>query len=504
MNRRPIWQALAGIALLIVGALWTYEGARGYVEKRVNAVAGACRVDMTIIQKREAATQANTGAVVLFHGLAANKYIMRYLARSFAEVGLTVYVPDLPGHGRTPGPFTPEKAEDCARSLLRGLSARGLIVPDRTILAGHSMGGAIALRLAPEFRPAGVIAFSPAPMQAKHGVSPEKLLFQNPPVILPNTLITAGQFEPKGLAANAADLVAGNTDPTIQFHALQGQSHVSVLFSPGAARMSQAWVARVLSMPNPAILPSLLYLGGGVLGFLGILLLSGPFLRELATVAPEEAAADSQVPGTARFLAELVLVSVAVLFVLRHFIPLRVLRLFEGGYLASFFLLAGAILLLLHPRLALRKFAVKPGVLLGAAVGALILHLLVTGWFDLTMTGAWLTLQRWERFPLFFLAAFVFLYALEILLGPVMEPRKRLGIDYLAILLAWLVLVFGTFVLHSGQILVVLLMPYFVLFFLFMRLGARLVRQRTGSATAAAVFGAILLAGFSLVLFPLS
>ncbi|HEV8075340.1 MAG TPA: alpha/beta fold hydrolase [Candidatus Acidoferrum sp.] len=504
MNRKPIWQALAGIALLIVGALWTYAGGRGYTEKRVNAVAGACRVDMTIIQKRETPTQVNTGAVVLFHGLAANKYIMRYLARSFAELGLTVYVPDLPGHGRTSGPFTPEKAEDCARSLLRGLSARGLIVPDRTILAGHSMGGAIALRLAPEFRPAGVIALSPAPMKAAHGVTPEKLLFQTPPVLLPNTLITAGQFEAKGLAANAEDLVAGNTDPTIQFHALPGQTHVSVLFSPGAARMSQAWAARVLNMPNPAILPSSLYLCGGVLGFLGILLLSGPFLRELATVAPEEAAADSQVPGTVRFLAELVLVSVAVLFILRHFIPMRMLGLFEGDYLASYFLLAGAILLLLHPKLALRKLAVKPGALLGAAVGALILHLLVTGWFDLTVTSAWLSLQRWERFPLFFLAAFFFLYALEILLGPVVAPRKRLGIDYLAILVAWLVLVFGTFVLHSGQILVVLLMPYFALFFLFMRLGARLVRRRTVSATAAAVFGAILLTGFCLVLFPLS
>jgi uncharacterized membrane protein YfcA len=86
----------------------------------------------------------------------------------------------------------------------------------------------------------------------------------------------------------------------------------------------------------------------------------------------------------------------------------------------------------------------------------------------------------------------------------VSESRKRLGIDYAAILLAWLVLAFGTFVLHSGQILVVLLMPYFALFFLFMRLGARLVRQRTASATAAAIFGAILLAGFSLVLFPVS
>src|ERR1700676_2842706 len=235
MKRKPIWQALAGIALLVVGAIWTYSGSRDYPEKRVNAVAGACRVDMTIVQKREAPVQANPGAVVLFHGLAANKYIMRYLARSFAELGLTVYVPDFPGHGHTSDPFTPASAEDCGRSLLRGLSARGLIVPDRTILAGHSMGGAIALRLAQEFRPAGVIALSPAPMQATHGVSPEKLLFQNPPRLLPNTLITAGQFEPQGLAANAEDLVTGNTDPTIQFHSLARQSHVSVLFSPGAA-----------------------------------------------------------------------------------------------------------------------------------------------------------------------------------------------------------------------------------------------------------------------------
>jgi hypothetical protein len=306
------------------------------------------------------------------------------------------------------------------------------------------------------------------------------------------------------LAANAADLVAGNSDPTIQFHLLPGQSHVSVLFSPGAARMVQVWGARALNISNPAQVPSLLYLGGGLLGFLGILLLSGPFLRELAPLAPEEAPADSQTRETIRFLGEIVLVSLAVVFLLRHFIPPRVLGLFEGDYLASFFLLVGVILLLLHPKLARKKFTTKPGVVLSAAAAALILHLLVTGWFDLTVTSAWLTLQRWERFPPFFLAAFVFLYALEILLGPVVEPRKRLGMDYLAILLTWVVLLFGTFVLHSGQILVLLLMPYFALFFVFMRLGARLVRRRTASATAAAVFGAILLVGFCLVLFPLS
>jgi len=133
-----------------------------------------------------------------------------------------------------------------------------------------------------------VIALSPAPMKAAHGVSPEKLLFQNPPQILPNTLITAGKFEPQGLAANAADLVAGNTDPTIHFPFAGWANARERVVSPGAARMLQAWAARALNLSNPGQVPSLLYLGGGLLGFLGILLLSGPFLRELAPLAPKK------------------------------------------------------------------------------------------------------------------------------------------------------------------------------------------------------------------------
>ena len=115
-----------------------------------------------------------------------------------------------------------------------------------------------------------------------------------------------------------------------------------------------------------------------------------------------------------------------------------------------------------------------------------------------------MNLARWARFPLLFFSAFLFLYGLEIVLGPVVGPKRRLAIDLLSILLAWACLSVGAFYLHSGQILLVLLVPYFALFFLFSRLGARLVRERTASATAAAVFGAILLAGFCLVLFPLS
>lgn len=504
MKRKSLWQALTGVALLVVGGLWVFASSRDYTERHVVAAAGACRVDMNIVEKRGAMPNANSGAVVLFHGIAANKLIMAYLARSFAELGVAVYVPDLPGHGRTPGPFTPQNAQDCALSLVRGLAARGMIAPERTILAGHSMGAAIALRIAPEFRPAGVIAISPAPMKAAHGVTPQQLLFQSPPQIRPNTLITTGQLEPLGLATNAADLAAGNSDPSIAFRRLPHQTHVSVLFSPGVARMAQAWAARVLDLSNPSRLPSLLFFAAGLLGFAGILLLSGPFLREMAAQAPEEAPGSARLPGTIRFLVEMVAAPFLALYVLRESVPLRSIGLFEGDYLASFFLLVGLLLILAHPRLAQSNFKAKPAAVAGATLAAFILHLLVTGWFELTVTGAWLTWQRWTRLPLFFLGAFLFCYALEILLGPVVQRGKRLRIDLLAILLAWLVMACGALYLHSGQILMVLLMPYFALFFVFSRMGARLVRQRTTSATAAAVFGAILLAGFCLVLFPVS
>jgi hypothetical protein len=241
-----------------------------------------------------------------------------------------------------------------------------------------------------------------------------------------------------------------------------------------------------------------------MLGFLGILVLSGPFLRELTTVVPEEGPSQPAHPSPLRACAEVLGVSLLAVSVSHYLNPLKVLGLFEGDYLASFFLLVGVGLVALHPKLAQKKFRAKPSVVLAAGFAALILHLLVTGWFDLTLTGAWMNLQRWAKFPLFFFAAFMFLYALEVLLGPVTEPRRRLGFDLLSILLAWSCLAIGAFYLHSGQILVVLLAPYFAVFFLLSRMGARLVRKRTASATAAAVFGAILLAGFCLVLFPVS
>jgi hypothetical protein len=194
----------------------------------------------------------------------------------------------------------------------------------------------------------------------------------------------------------------------------------------------------------------------------------------------------------------------AVVLLLHFWLPLRLLRLYEGDYLASFFLLVGLALVLLHARLAAAQFRTKPAFLIGAALAGLLLLLLITGWFELTAMSSWLTLERWLRFPVFFLAAFVFLYALEMLAGPVRGAISSYACFLLLVALVWLAPVFGVFELRTGEILLVLLGGYFALLFLLMNLGAQLVRRMTGSPSAAAVFGAILLAGFCLVVFPLS
>ncbi len=508
MKRSPLLLAGIGIGLLLLGGVLTFVSSRRYAERRVVANAGSCRMDMTVVQLAGLPENSQNGSVVLFHGLSANKVIMTYLARAFAEEGLRVYVPDLAGHGQTAGPFTPDQAEACATSFLRGLLAGGYIAPERTMLAGHSMGAAIALRAAAKVRVAGVVAISPAPMTSAHGVSPELLLYRNAPAVAPNTLIMVGTLEPIWLRGNAADLAASSTDGNTKYVQVPWNSHVSILFSPAAARQAQEWVASVLHLPASATasLPSRGNLFGGLLGLLGILVIAGPFLREtMGEKAVEEVASGGRL-SVLRVGTEVAAISIGVVVLLRYWMPLRALHLFEGDYLASFFLLAGILVLALHAKEAQAGIRSKIAVLLSAAFAALVLQLLITGWIQLTIDGAWMTVERWTRFPLMFLAALLFQYGLEIVLGPVREGKglQRVLLGVGLIVVVWLTLAAGAKWLHSGEILVVLLTPFFAMFFVLSRMGAQLVRRQSGSAMAAALFGAILLAGFCLVLFPVS
>jgi hypothetical protein len=142
---------------------------------------------------------------------------------------------------------------------------------------------------------------------------------------------------------------------------------------------------------------------------------------------------------------------------------------------------------------------------LGAIFAGMALVLLLTAWCELTLSEAWLDVARWQRFPVVFLAVLPYLAAEEILLGTPLERRagRRLLTALLFRLLLWAPLLVGIIYLHSGEILVVLLLLYFAAFSAVQRRGMDVVRTVTGAPAAAALFGAILLAGFFLVIFPL-
>src|SRR6267143_1850852 len=502
MKSRQIVRAIAGVLLCAAG-LWLALPTP-YRERTFLIDAAGCRLETTIVEKQEGGSQ---GSVLLFHGISANKKIMSYLARGFAEQGLRAYVPYLPGHGRTPGPFSPARAEQCGEALHHELLARGMIVANRTILAGHSMGGAIAERIAARVPVAGLIAISPAPMRAAHGLTAEKLLFSDPPELPPHSLVLAGSLELESMRGNAADLVTARYDATASYVEIRGATHVSVLFSGAAMRSSQEWAARVMNLPPTVTFPSHRPLVGALAGFVGIILIAGPFLREVfGKNRSEENIVAGHVARAARRLLEFAAGSVLSVLILRYWIPLKAIGLFQGDYFAGVSLLIGAMLIVMHwngVRSALSSFRRH---MLAAAFAGIVLFLLVTAWFDLTFYAAWLTGAKWMRFPFLLIAFFPYLLAEETVLGPAQHGKRlrRLVLALTLRLITWGAMMGGVIFLHNGEILIGLLAVYLGVFNFIQRRGMDLVRTETGSAAATALFGAILLAGFCLVIFPLT
>jgi pimeloyl-ACP methyl ester carboxylesterase len=501
MKSRQALRAIAGV-VLCAGGLWLALPTP-YRERTYVFNADGCRLETTIVEKQVGGGQ---GSVLLFHGISANKKIMSYFARGFAEQGLRVYVPDLPGHGRSPGPFSPARAEQCGEGLLRELLARGMISGGRTILAGHSMGGAIAERIAARVPVAGLIAISPAPMRAAHGVTAEKLLFRDPPDLPANSLVLVGALELGSLRGNASDLVSSRSDETSKYLEIPGASHVSVLFNRAAMQAAGDWSAHLLQLSATPEFPSHRQLIGALAGFVGILMLAGPFLREvLKKNGSEEKSPLAAEVSLARLFLEFGAGSLLVVFLLRFWIPAKAILLFQGDYLASMVLLLGALLMVMHWR-AVRMAITNSRHLLPAGFAGIVLLLLCTAWFELTFYEAWLTAAKWARFPFLLMVFFPYLLAEEALLGPMQTGKRgrRLALALTLRLITWGAMMGGVLFLSNGEILMGLLSVYMAVFNLIQRSGMDIVRTETGSAAATALFGAILQTGFCLVIFPLT
>jgi len=503
MKRRKLVHGITGIALLGAGMLLVQR--EPYRAQTVIASAGGCEMRVDVVEPTY--TSDAQGYVVLLHGLSATKRIMSYLAQGFANQNLRVFVPDLPGHGRTPGPFRPARVEACTEALVRELIEKHAILPQKTILAGHSMGGATAIRVASRIAVAGVIAISPAPMNTQHGVSPEMLLFHDPPAMPRNLLVISGAWEVPSMRESAADLVHSGRDDTNENVVIPRATHVSLLFDSATLFQDKRWAARVLGVGSSVALPTHAALYGFLLGTVGLAVLVVPFISEMTGPGPEIAASEeSAARRPTAALLQVALVSALTVVGLRAGVPLRFLDIFQGDYLTSFFFIGGVALLAWNWRALASHCRFRLRSILTAALTAILLMILFGGWFDLTFYESWLTIPRWVRFPGVFLALLPWHFAEEMFLGGrnLFGGWRRMALGLVFRALAWLAMVGGLFLLHSGQMLLTLLSAYFALFFVLQRMAMDVVRRETGSAAATAIFGAILLTGFCLVIFPIT
>jgi pimeloyl-ACP methyl ester carboxylesterase len=502
VRRSAMLQVAAGLVLCVGGYFLAHR--ESYQVRTVLATAGGCNMPTDIYQARSGTP---IGSVVLLHGLSANKTVMAFTAQEFANQDLRVFVPDLPGHGKAPGPFSPARVEACAEALLRDLAARRAILLERTILAGHSMGGAIAARVAVRFPVAGVIAISPAPMHPAPGFPPEVLLFPTPPPLAPHSLVLSAAWEPAAVRQIAQDLVTQSADASNKFAVIPASTHVSILFAPATFEALRAWTSEILGTSPTAPLPQNRQSLGCLIGIFGLSLLVPPFLREMTTSEAIQPRSDANPPRP--FLhTSLTLTAFSALAVglLHYFIPFSFLHIFQGGYLASYLFLDGvAVLVLLRKSLPpLHTFFSAR--IVASSAAAVLLILLFSGWFELTFYEAWLTPARWLRFPLLALFFLPWHLAEEMLLGsPTSAPRWRRVLHFFLFrVILWLILVAAMLYLHSAQFALVLLVVYFVLFSLLQRLACDVIRAQTRSTAAAAIFGAILLAGLVLAILPVA
>jgi carboxylesterase len=99
--------------------------------------------------------------VLALHGFTGSPESMRPLANAFADAGLSVELPLLPGHGTSVDDMVPTRWADwsaAAEAALQSLAARC----DRVAVAGLSMGGTLTLWLAERHvELAGIVLVNP-------------------------------------------------------------------------------------------------------------------------------------------------------------------------------------------------------------------------------------------------------------------------------------------------------------------------------------------------------
>jgi hypothetical protein len=397
------------------------------------------------------------GRILAVHGLNASKNVMNILCRGLADAGFEVYSIDLPGHGDSREPFHALRARSAVRQVLERLG------PD-TVVAGHSLGGALLLDIASERHVSAMVLFSPAPAPL--------VSFQ-----ADRTLLLVGQFDPGGIRA-FAPRIADVGGSSVEARDLPWVGHSGGLFRP--------WVIEDVAQWLDGESPQQLFTGRRLL-LLMLILISGlaagvALLATRGAVLQQEPSA----PTVAGSLLDYVMAALAAAVVQVVVNAGAWLRLFATDYLVGFFFLTGLFLLLLRlrsrPAISLRNTRV--------ALTAAACLLLLAVWFGGEIAHTAVSGSRWWRFAAVAGMSLPLFLADQLVLGRIRSAWQRAGAAIVSRALLGAVVVSSVLTVHREAAFLLLLTHLVVLFWIGLWFAAVLIRKRTDPFSAA-LFAAI-------------
>lgn len=296
--------------------------------------------------------KANRPLVLVGHGLAGSRVVMRGFALTLAHAGYNVALWDFDGHGGNSKPFPDEPGGDWlldnAEVALRAAQEHGLGGGQIAVL-GHSMGSGMALEFGVAHQETmATIAVSPVSRQVTPQLPQNLLILAEE---MNQRFVQNGEQLLEAAGGPGGDLLAGTAR---KLEIIPGVEHITILFSPTAQRSARQWLDGTFGIQPGAEEYTdrriLWYLLGMVGAFLFFWSLS-PLVNEL-----DEEYGDEISTTLARRLGAILfgaLGATGILFVLSNAgLDLdHLLGLQTGGYLLVWFAVAGALSIMLLGRL---------------------------------------------------------------------------------------------------------------------------------------------------------
>lgn len=281
--------------------------------------------------------------VLIGHGFAGSKVIMRAFAYTLAHAGYDTVVWDFSGHGANPNPLRSEELLTDTETALLALASQRSIPPGRTAILGHSMGSGVALDFGNEFPGTNAtIAVSPVNRRVT-GELPQ------------NLLLMAGANEPRFLST-AQELLLQAGGESIATAQGRGRKlvviplveHVSILFAPAAHQAARTWLDGIFGEQPGAHSYTDYRIGWYLLAICGVLIALNVF-APFSTSIPSAAAAKLPLP---RRIAALVagVAGATLVFWILDLVSINLTELFGisvGGAIMVWLGIAGLISLLL-------------------------------------------------------------------------------------------------------------------------------------------------------------